>query len=163
MVTKIDTCPSMKGEGGKTQPHKKEFLDLLRKHLAIFGEHYRQRISELSLIAYAEDLSGLTPQELDAACRHARRTSEFMPVSAAILKAHEEIRESHREGYLGVPLLEYSPVTQEERDEALKFSEELKKKLGAPEAKPEKKPIPVRPSLLSLEEQIRILKSKGFL
>ena len=60
-------------EARKTQTQSKACLDVLRKHLAIFGQHYRQPITELSIIAYAEDLADLTPDQLDAACIEARR------------------------------------------------------------------------------------------
>jgi hypothetical protein len=163
MGTATEIYPSRSGEAKRTQPQSTQFADALRKNLAILGEHYRQPITKLSVIAYAEDLRGLTPAELDAACVRARQTSEFMPVSAAILKAHREIQESRRGEFLGVPLIEYPPITQEERNEALAFSEELKKKLGAAPTKPEKRSVPVRPSLHSLEEQKRILREKGFL
>jgi hypothetical protein len=154
---------SQKREAGKQRTQSREFWTVLKKHLAILSEHYRQPISELSVIAYAEDLSGLTPDQLDAACQRARQISEFMPVSAAILQAHRELQASHRQEYLGVPLLEYPPVTQEERDAALEYSEKLKTLLGAPEPKPEKKKLTARPSLLSIDEQKRILKAKGWL
>jgi len=48
-----------------------------------------------------------------------------MPTSAAVLKAHEELCGSGQE-YLGVPQIDYPPVTQEEREAALIFSRELK-------------------------------------
>jgi hypothetical protein len=97
---------------------------------------------------------------------HARKTSEYMPVSAAILKAHQELQSTDRGEYLGPPLLEYPPITDEERAEGLKFSEALKKKLGIP-AKPAKpvepKKLTVVPSLRSLEEQKAELRRRGFL
>lgn len=135
---------------------------MLRKHLAIFGEHYRQPITELSVLAYAEDLADLTPEQLNAACIEARRTSEFMPVSATIRNCFSKLRSSEPL-YLGPPLLQYPDITAEEREEALKFSEELKKKLGPPSQKSEQPKLTVRPSLLSIEEQKKILREKGLL
>lgn len=135
---------------------------MLRKHLAIFGEHYRQPITELSVAAYAEDLADLTPERLDAACTEARRTSEFMPVSATIRNCLSKIR-SAEPVYLGPRLLGYPEVSQEEREEALKFSEELKKKIGPPSQKSERPKLTVRPSLLSLDEQKRVLRERGLL
>jgi hypothetical protein len=119
-------------------------------------------MSELSVLAYAEDLSDLSPEQLDAACIEARRTSEFMPVSATIRNCLSKIRHSEPV-YSGPPLLKYPEVTAEEREEALKFSEELKKKLGSPEPKLGRKTLTVRPSTLSIEEQKRRLQEKGFL
>ncbi len=88
-------------------------------------------MSELSVLAYAEDLSDLSPEQLEAACIEARRTSEFMPVSATIRNCLSKIR-SATPVFLGPPLLAYPEISQEEREEALKFSEEWKKKLGPP-------------------------------
>lgn len=149
-------------EARKTQPQSSAFLDVLRKHLAIFGEHYRQPITELSVLAYAEDLADLTPAQLDAACIEARRTSEFMPVSATIRNCFSKLRSSEPL-YLGPPLIEYPEITAEDREAALVFSEELKKKLGAPSQKNEQPKITVRPSTLSIEEQKRILRERGLL
>lgn len=129
----------------------------------MFSEHYRQPVSELSVIAYAEDLADLTAEQLDAACKEARRTSEFMPVSATIRAAHEKMRATETV-LLGVPLLEYPPITDEERAEALKFSEALKKQLGVTPAKPaEPKKLTVEPSTRSFEEQKAELRRRGFL
>lgn len=92
------------------------FLDVLRKHLAIFTEHYRQPISELSVLAYAEDLADLSAEDLDAACRRARKESEFMPVSAAIISAHRSNQMAKYRDFdrLG-PRLEWSEEAEEER------------------------------------------------
>ena len=114
------------------------------------------------MIAYAEDLADLTPCQLDAACVEARRTSEFMPVSATIRNCLSRIR-SAEPVYLGPPLLEYPKVTAEEREAALVLSEELKKKLGPPEPKPGRKVLTVRPSMLSIEEQKEALRKRGYL
>ena len=122
---------SLNGEAKKPPQQSARFWTVLRKHLAIFTEHYRQPMSELSVLAYAEDLSDLTPDQLDAACIEARRTSEFMPVSATIRNCLSKIRTSEQV-FLGPPLLEYPEITAEEREAALVFSEELKKKLGPP-------------------------------
>jgi|GEM_PF-2907393 hypothetical protein len=103
-----------------------KFWDVLRKHLAVFSEHYRQPVSELSVIAYAEDLADLTPEQLDAACIEARRTSEFIPVSATIRAAHEKLRKNNQSIYLGPPLLDYTEkLTAEEREEAIKECEKF--------------------------------------
>jgi hypothetical protein len=119
-------------------------------------------MSELSVLAYAEDLSDLSPEQLDAACIEARRASEFMPVSATIRNCLSKIL-SAAPVYLGPPLLKYPEITAEEREAALAFSEELKKKLGPPEPKPGRKTLTVRPSLLSVEEQKAELRKLGYL
>ncbi len=119
-------------------------------------------MTELSVFAYAEDLADLTPEQLDAACIEARRSSEFMPVSATIRNCLSRIRSSGPV-FLGPPLLAYPEITAEEREAALVFSEELKKKFGPPEPKPRAKTLTVRPSMLSVEEQKEELRKRGYL
>ena len=137
----------------KAQQQSTQFWTVLRKHLALLSEHYRQPITELSVIAYAEDLQSLSPEELDRACVEARRSSEFMPVSATILSASRKPRGN--EILLSGPRqLAYPEVTQEEREDALKFSAALRDAL--------KITTPVRQGL-TIEEQKEILRKKGYL
>jgi len=75
----------------------------------------------------------LTPEQLEAACLEARRTSEFMPVSATIRAAHEKMRSTGEMNYLGPPMLHYTEtLTPEQREEALKFGDALRKQLALP-------------------------------
>jgi hypothetical protein len=159
---KVTSFSDQNAEAKKPPQQSARFWAVLRKHLAIFTEHYRQPMNKLSVLAYAEDLSDLTPDQLDRACIEARRTSEFMPVSATIRNCLSRIRSSEPV-YLGPPLLEYPQIVAEERQEALVFSEELRKKLGPLSKKDERPRITVRPSTLSIEEQRQILQEKGFL
>jgi hypothetical protein len=134
------------------------------------SEHYRQPVNELSVMAYAEDLAKLTPEQLDRACLEARRTSEFMPVSAAILKCHEQIERraaNDRSAFLGVPQPTYPKVSQEEREAALEYSTALRKALGISPSSvivPTQKRavIPVQ-SPLNIQDQKEILRRKGYL
>lgn len=120
-------------------------------------------VTELQIAVYLEALDDLSPEQIDRGCREATRAAEQLPkpghIRAALLKAEAESRFTG----LGPPLLAYAEISQEERDEALKFSEELKKKLGAPSPKSERPKLTVRPSLLSLKEQKRLLWEKGLL
>ena len=156
---------STKGEVKNRPKPSTKLWDVLRKHLAVFSEHYRQPVSELSVIAYAEDLADLTAEQLDAACNEARRTSEFMPVSATIRAAHEKRRKRNETIYLGPPMLTYPEVSQAEREAALQYSEDLRKKLSnsSPEPQPKKRKLTLRPSKLTICEQKEILRRKGFL
>lgn len=158
---------SSKNAAENPQQRSTRFLAVLRKHLAIFTEHYRQPVSELSVIAYAEDLQKLTPEELDAACVLARQSSEFMPVSAAILRAHKELLNSNAGEFLG-PRLDWNPELEKERLERKLLFE---KALANGEVETEK-PTPIQPKkrqlgaihpAKSLEEQKRELREKGWL
>jgi len=157
---------STSNEVRKQRKRSTEWWTVFKKHLALFAEHYRQPINELSTIVYAEDLRNLTPAELDAACIRARQTSEYMPVSAAILKAHGELTAIRREGYLGPPLLAYPEVSEEERAAALEFSDALRKQLApirSPKPPEQKKLTIILPSTRSIEEQKAELRRRGFL
>jgi hypothetical protein len=164
--------PSKNGAAVNRAKPSTEFWAVLRKHLKIFKEHYRQEISEISTLAYAEDLCSLTAEQLEAACIEARRSSEFMPVSAAILAAHKRLLASApHEQFLGPRLLAYSEIDPAER---AKFVAELeanpayqaaiaKLKIADPKPMREKPRIVPRPLMRSLEEQKRILRERGFL
>jgi hypothetical protein len=136
----------------------------------VFTEHYRQPVSELSVIAYAEDLADLTAEQLDEACKEARRTSEFMPVSATIRAAHEKMRATGSI-YLGPPMLAYNEtLTPEEREATVmecreKFKAAMQEHLESKKSTPPKlKKIPVSATPpRSIEEQKAELRRKGFL
>lgn len=157
--------PSRTTSADRKQPQRLSplFLDVLRKHLAIFSEVYRQPITKLAVMAYAEDLADLSPEELDAACKHARKVSEYLPIPATIIAAHFAIRPHHE--FLGPPMIAWADdVTPEEREEALKYSKKLKEVLGpAPTRAAETKPLKVVPPTRTIEEQKKILKKRGLL
>jgi hypothetical protein len=103
----------------------------------------------------------MTWEQIDQGCREATRTAEQFPKPGHIRAAFKATQEQCI--FLGPRQLAYPEISQEEREEALKFSEELKKKLGPVEPKPGSKILTVRPSILSLDEQKRILREKGLL
>jgi hypothetical protein len=116
------------------------------------------------VLAYAEDLKTLTPHDLDVACVRARQSSEFMPVTAAILKAHRELQDAGREEYLG-PKMEWDPELERQRKErADKFQRQLASGAIKPEPEqPLKKKRTIVPSTLSIEEQKAELRRRGLL
>ncbi len=73
-------------EADKPQPLSTECLEPLKKWLAVFGEHFRQPISELSAVAYQVGMEGLdcSPEDIEAGCIEALKESEFMPTVAQI-------------------------------------------------------------------------------
>ncbi len=68
------------------------FSQVLKNWLALFSEHYRQEISELSAVAYLEGLADLTAAQLNLACAEALRTCRFLPNVADIRAALAEAR-----------------------------------------------------------------------
>jgi hypothetical protein len=63
----------------------------MREWLARFSEHYRQDLSDISADTFREGLGDLSAEQLDAACREALRTSEYMPVVATIRNALKKL------------------------------------------------------------------------
>jgi hypothetical protein len=158
----MDSNLSRTNGASKTPSPSTEFLAILKKHLAMFGELYRQRVSDLAIAAYAQDLMGLTPQQLDAACLQARRTSEFMPTSATILRCVPKQDNT----FLGPAQIEYPPVTDDDRKAGEEFSAKLRETLTkmeelSAESKLLLAPVPLSPQfpvyheayLLWLKEQ----------
>ncbi len=68
------------------------FSQALKNWLALFSEHYRQEISELSAVAYLEGLADLTAAQLDLGCAEALRSCRFLPNVADIRAALAEAR-----------------------------------------------------------------------
>jgi hypothetical protein len=160
---------------GTTNPLKNDANENRRKHLgmcvSVLAKWFEKwvalpgsnQVSKVQLAVYAEALIDLSPEAIEFGCAEATRTAERFPWPGHIRAGAMGYRESRTE-YLGPPLIEYPPITDEERAEGLKFSEALKKKLAIPPkpaAEPKKK-LTV-PSLRSLEEQKAELKRKGFL
>lgn len=139
---------------------------VLGRWLARMSDHYRQSLSAISADTYRELLSDLSTAELDAACRHAVQTSQFMPTVAIIRNALREIRSS---GATPSTSIQFPEVPESERTftpEMEKASAEFKKHLGITS---KEKKIPVRNAYVPrtdskpIEEQKRDLKRKGFL
>jgi hypothetical protein len=118
-------------------------------------------VSTAQIAVYAEALKDLSPEVLEFGCAEASKTMERFPWPGHIRTGAKMYRGAE---YLGPPLLEYPLITDEERAEALKFSETLKKQLAAIPAEPaEPRKLAIVPSLRSLDEQKAELRRKGFL
>jgi hypothetical protein len=125
----------------------------------VFPTH---EVSKDQLKVYLMDLDDLLPTELEIGCREASRVAEQFPKPGHIRRAlHESL--SHREEMLGPPRLEYPPVSEEERLEALKFSDKLKRELGIKPAEPQGKKVRVFPPPKPIEQQKRELRERGYL
>ncbi len=69
-----------------------ELISRLREWLAVFSEHYRQEISELSAVGYLRGLADLTATQLEIACGEALRSCRFLPTVGEIRAALAEAR-----------------------------------------------------------------------
>lgn len=131
--------------------------------LARFTEHYRQNISKISADTYRQELSDMSAAELDAACREAVRTSEYMPNVATIRNALKKIKFTEVDNLSG---LDWDPQAEIERLARKKDFDKLvadgkEKPWQAPEPAPPR--FKVKQSVLTLDEQKEILRKKGFL
>jgi hypothetical protein len=108
------------------------------------------------MATYAEALDDLSIEQIEKGCREATRNAEQFPKPGHIRKALEAVEAaqtvSNRVQLLGPPAIKYPPITQEERDAAIEYGEELKKQL----AKEEK-------IKRSAQEQIDELRKAGWL
>lgn len=70
---------------------------MLKRWLALFAEHYRQPISELSAVAYQVGMEGsdCTPADIEAGCTLALQRAEFMP-TVALIRRECELQKFHR-------------------------------------------------------------------
>jgi hypothetical protein len=142
--------------------------------LAKFGEHYRQRISKISVDVYRELLGDLSAAELDAACRRAMQTSEYMPTVATIRNALRKLEpiEQARSTFI-----QYPEVTEQDRklsqEEEAQIAE-IKKRIGVmanrrkmetakPPDRKEKTIYTPRSTPRSIEEQKAELRRRGLL
>ena len=126
--------------------------------LARFTEHYRQPISKISADTYREGLSDLNSAQLDAACREAMRTSEFMPVVATIRNALHKIQNTEVDNFTGV---EWDPELERQRRErqaAFEAEQQATTKTEPPAVIP--KP---RRTYKSIEQQKEELRQKGYI
>lgn len=110
-------------------------------------------------MVYLEALADLSPAQIDRGCQEAIKSAEQFPKPGHIRAAIPIDRST----FLGPPMLTYPEISEEEREEALKFSEQLRENLGPTPPCEKKKQIPVQPSKLTLSEQKEILRRKGYL
>jgi hypothetical protein len=102
-------------------------------------EHHHKEISELGMVAYIEGLADLKPEQIDRACALALREVDRMPTVAHIReRTFEGVVISERPEYL-----DEAPISEEERTEALYFSEKLKANLAQIEEKQARPSSPV--------------------
>lgn len=147
---------------------------MLGEWILIFGEHYRAKVSQPSIDAYFEGLSDLTAAEIDAACKYALLTSEYMPVVATIRAARATLQYNGapvygKPAYLDEPQpsAEERELTPEEEDRINKLKQTLG--LSARTETTATTPLPtprkVTPihSQRSLEEQKAELRKRGFI
>jgi len=74
MTKRSQTC-----ETNGPQPPSREFLDSLQKWLALFVAHFRQELTELSVVAYQIGLQDLTVAALNRGCERALKECDFFP------------------------------------------------------------------------------------
>lgn len=142
--------------------------DVLSKYFRSWARGFpNQPIGRDTVAFYLEALSDLSPEQIESGCREAIKTAEVFPKPGHIRSAipFDETL------FLGPRQLTYPEVTQQERDEALKFSEALASVIQKERAKypPTKtaaaiaKKLNIPPTRLTLEQQKEILRKKGYL
>lgn len=162
-----DTNPSKKGEVVKVSKTSLPSWELvLAGWLARFQDHYRQRLSQISIDVYKELLRDLNTAELDAACREAMTTSEFMPNVATIRNALRSLRSIEVTPRTFIRFADVNPEDRIYTAEDQKRIDDMKVKLGILEdqkrIEPQRK-TPANRRVSSIEQQKAELRRRGFL
>ncbi len=163
----MDTNHSQKNGIVRTEKESRQDSErILMVWIVRMGEHYRQDVSKISAEVYRELLSDLNSAEIDAGCRRAMQTSEFMPTVATIRNAIRDLRSIEQ---TPSTLLRYPEVSPEDREitpEIQAKMDELKVKLGIGEivkkSAPVKKYAPMS-APKSIEDQKTELRRRGLL
>ena len=61
-------------------------VGLIREWLALVSEHYRQEVTELSVVAYLTGLNDLLPEEIERGFSESLRRCSFMPTVADVIR-----------------------------------------------------------------------------
>jgi hypothetical protein len=140
-----------------------------RKWTNVFPTH---EVTQKQILAYTEALDDLAPEQIDEGCREASRDAEQFPKPGHIRHALEGAKVSAIPAvqFMGPPLIEYSEVTQEEREQALEaqreYTEKLKRHLGIGDRRVERKErkrFVFNHPVKSFEEQKEELRRRGHL
>jgi len=114
-----------------------------------------------ALPVYLEALSDLNPEQMAMGCAGATKRMERFPTPGHIRSC---VPYNHE--YAGLPALTYPPVSQEERDEAIKAAEPIVahlRKLFSFPVKVVGRVAPLSSTPRSLQEQKAILRKRGLL
>lgn len=150
----------------------REFSEVLAIHLKKYADIFRQPLTRIAVDCYKETLASLTPRQLDAACQRAMEISEFFPVPATILKAHEELQSQHDSGEPPNTFTDYpddAPMTPEQREEIRKKLNEIADKVGLKrQIPPDPKPRTDRSFAFtsgpkSADQQLKEMREKGLI
>ena len=78
----------------------REFLEVLKKWLALFCQHYRQELTEVGVLSYEIALRDLTYEQLERGCDLAMQECDFMPRASEIRKRSGLLNERLEEMFL---------------------------------------------------------------
>lgn len=128
----------MQSAGNQLSPPSEESVKAICRWVAKFAEHFHKEISELGMETYINGLCDLRASQIDRACEMTLREIDRMPSVAHIRARLFEENPSTRPEYL-----DDEPISDEERTEALYFSEKLKATLAEMDAEPSIRPSPI--------------------
>jgi hypothetical protein len=138
---------------------------MLKKWLAIFAEHYRQGLTELSALAYQAGMADLdlSPEDVDAGCLSALQMAEFMP-TVSMLRRECTFQRTERVGIVEESA-EFQEYWDEIRRRGLEYAEAIKAKTADPLPEPKLPPenrlvIATRERLEELARQAEQIKAK---
>lgn len=161
MVTSSHLQKRVSGNPSKSFERCAEILTRwFAKWITVFPNH---PVSKVQTAVYLESLSDLSPEQLEAACKEATKTAEQFPKPGHIRGAVRAHLDRNVE-FLGLPMLRYPEISQEEREAAIK---EMREGFGTAWLDQLEHLTAGRPSYKErkkfLDEQKQILKERGFL
>jgi hypothetical protein len=117
---------------------------MLKKWLAIFAEHYRQPITELSALAYQVGMADLdlSPEDIDAGCQSALKMAEFMP-TVSMIRRECTFQRAERIG-IREESAKFQQTWADLHARGLEYAKSIKEKsmpLPEPKLRPENRPV----------------------
>lgn len=142
------------------KPHLAKLALVLTKWFRKWGDAFpSHEVTKLQVATYLEALDDLTPAQLEIGCKEATRTAEQFPkpghIRAALYSVGFDEQRHERPSYLDEP-----PISAEEREEAVRFSQAFRGMMAEKDAEMEtaKAEILAEGNFYDIEEQLTAYK-----
>lgn len=127
---------SMQSEEKPAQLPSEELVKAICKWVRLFGEHFRAEVSEASMVAYIEGLKDLRIGQIKFCCERTLKEATRMPTVADIRQRIYIENPGNRPEYL-----DEEPLSEEDRNAALEFSQKLREAIVRMEEREKKREI----------------------
>jgi hypothetical protein len=142
-----------KSEGKTVSEPSVTLTQVIRTHLSVFAQVYREELTEELIYAFEVTLQDLRPDLLVLAFRKAMKEKTFRPTPAEVRDCYQVVAQEWQENQPKPPQLEEPPLTPEEREIIAKSLADLGTKLQINRAKSEMTPEQVEARRAELQKQ----------